>query len=99
MTELSEEIFREELPAFRSIVLTVKSNGETRIDAHDMGEHVRNFWGDSDYEFWVNVAGSESQKLIYALLKERFEGKPSAVNDFRDFCIKHQIAHQFDSWI
>jgi hypothetical protein len=36
--EYSEEIFREELPMFRSICLRVSPTGAVRIDAQDMGE-------------------------------------------------------------
>jgi hypothetical protein len=97
-SEFHQEIFRQELPAFRSIYLRVSPNGAVRIDAQDMGKTVEEIWGDSDYEFWVDVPEVEIQKLLFALLKEKYAGRPGAVDEFKDFCQANGIENKWDSW-
>jgi hypothetical protein len=97
--EYSKEIFREELPTFRSIHLRVSPAGAVRIDAQDMGESVKEIWGDSDYEFWVDVPETQLEKLLFALLREKYFGRIGAVDEFRDFCQANKIEHKWDNWV
>jgi hypothetical protein len=34
-----------------------------KLDGYDIGETVREIWGDSDYEYFLTVAGEELEKL------------------------------------
>ena len=96
--DLDVELFRDETQSFRSIRLEVKDDGSVKIDAQDMGKLVEEMWGDSDYEFWVEVRSSELPKLVFALLKDKYTNVHSAVDDFRDFCKSNSIEHTWDSW-
>jgi hypothetical protein len=96
--EFHQEIFREELPMFRSIHLRVAPTGAVRIDAQDMGKNVEEIWGDSDYEFWVDVPEAELQKLLFALLKEKYLGRVGAVDEFQKFCQENSIGSEWGSW-
>lgn len=98
MAELTEEIFREEKPSFRSIYLTINHKGDIKLDCQDINKVVQEMWGDSDYEFWVDVPATDSRKLLFALLREKYKGSDSAVDDFKDFCVKNNISHKWDSW-
>ena len=98
MTVLTEEIYREEKPFFRSIYLNINESGDIKIDCQDMGELVQKVWGGSDYEFWLDVPSSETRKLLFALLREKFLGDDHAVENFRDFCEQNGIAYKWDSW-
>jgi len=94
-----EEIFREELPTFRSVNLDVSEKGAVKIEAQDMGKVVEEMWGDSDYEFWVEIPKSEVQGLLFALLKEKYAGRSGSVDEFRAFCLRNNIKHRWDSWV
>jgi hypothetical protein len=96
--EFHQEIFREELPMFRSIYLRVSPTGAVRIDAQDMGKNVEETWGDSDYEFWVDVPEAELQKLLFALLKAKYVGRVGAVDEFQKFCQGNSIGNEWGSW-
>ena len=78
--------------------LSVGPDGSIRSDAHDMGKLVEQTWGDDDYEFWVDVPAPEIHKLVFALLRDRYTGRSSAVDEFRAFCEKEGIKHEWDSW-
>ena len=94
----SVEIYRQEGDEFRSVRLTVGPDGSVRLDAQDMGKFVQQIWGDDDYEFWVDVPARAINKLAFALLRERYAGRGGAVDEFRAFCEKEGIEHEWDSW-
>ena len=95
----SAEIYRQEGAEFRSVRLSVRVDGSLRLDAQDMGKFVEETWGDSDYEFWVDVPASALPKLVFALLREKYSARSGAVDEFREFCKKEGIEHEWDSWV
>ncbi|SRR6266568_4757045 len=95
----SAELYRQDGSEFRSVRLSVGADGAVRLDTQDMGKMVEQTWGDDDYEFWVDVPGSEIQKLVFALLRDRYAGRSSAVDEFRAFCEKEGIDHKWDNWV
>jgi len=100
MTEIySTELYRQEGDAFRSVRLSVNADGSVRLDAQDMGNAVQEVWGDGDYEFWVDVPATALRKLVFALLSEKYLGRIRAVDEFRAFCKKAEIEHEWDSWV
>jgi hypothetical protein len=100
MTETySTELYRQEGDSFRSVRLSVNADGSIKLDAQDMGTLVKEMWGDSDYEFWIDVPASALSKLVFSLLREKYTGRDKAVDEFRAFCKKEEIEHEWDSWI
>jgi hypothetical protein len=95
----STELYRQEGTNFRSVRLTVKPDGSVFMETQDMGEQVERIWGDSDYEFWIDVPAGALTKLVFALLRNRYAGQAGAVDEFRDFCKKEGIDHEWDSWV
>ena len=99
MTEpLSTELYRQEGASFRSIRLSVAPDGAVHLDAQDMGKTVEEVWGDTDYEFWVDVPASALRKLVFALLREKYAGRERAVDEFDEFCKQESIEHKWDSY-
>jgi hypothetical protein len=41
----------------------------------------------------------EREKLILALIKDRFDADPGAVSRFQDFCRDHDVMVNFNSWV
>ena len=100
MTEIySTELYRQEGDPFRSVRLSVNADGSVRLDAQDMGKHVKEVWGDDDYEFWIDVPATALRKLVFVLLSEKYVGRSGAIDEFRAFCKKAEIEHEWDSWI
>jgi hypothetical protein len=95
----STELYRQEGPEFRSVRLSAGTDGSIRLDAQDMGALVKQVWGDEDYEFWVDVPATAINKLVFALLRDRYAGKRDAVDEFRGFCEKEGIDHKWQSWV
>ena len=96
--ELSEEIFREEGENFRSVMVTLEPGGGLMMDTQDMGKLVEEWWGDSDYEFWVKIPAEAAPKLAYVLLKKLYAGRAGAVDELRSLCAAEGIPHKNGSW-
>jgi hypothetical protein len=100
MTEnYSIELFQQEGDPFRSVRLYVNSDGSIRMDAKDMGTLVKEIWGDDDYEFWVDLPPEALRKLVFCLLRDKYSGRNSAVDEFSAFCKAEKIEHKWQSWV
>jgi len=100
MTETySTELYRQEGDNFRSVRLSVTADGSVRLDAQDMGKFVEEVWGDSDYEFGVDVPATALRKLAFSLLREKYAGQSGAVDEFCAFCKREDIEHEWDSYV
>src|SRR5208282_2433016 len=99
MTEAySTELYRQEGDNFRSVRLSVDADGSVKLDTQDMGKLVQEIWGDSDYEFWIDVPATALPKLVFALLREKYAGRDKAVDEFRVFCERETIEHTGGSY-
>src|SRR5665213_3536827 len=94
----SSQIYRKEGDPFRTIRLSVNADGSAHLDAQDMGTSVQEVWGDSDYEFWVDVPATALRKLVFALLREKYVGRDGAVDEFAAFCKREDIQHEWGSY-
>lgn len=98
-TEDSVKIARREEPGITiSIHARLNSDGSLRLEGGDIGERVKELWGDDDYEYWVDVPASEVGRLLLLLLKEKYDGDLQAVSNFKTLCESNAIAHSFFSW-
>ena len=99
MTETySIELYLQEADNFRSVRLAVHADGSVRLDAQDMGKLVEEVWGDTDYEFCVDVPATALRKLAFILLRERYAGRSGAVDEFRAFCKREGVEHKWNSY-
>src|SRR5260370_37638587 len=94
----SIELYRQEADNFRSGRLAVHADGSVRLDAQDMGKLVEEVWGDTDYEFCVDVPATALRKLAFILLRERDAARSGAVAESRAFCRPECIEHKWKSY-
>lgn len=70
--ENSIHIARTELlDSAKTIDAYINSDGSLRLKGGESGEIVKQWWGDDDYEYWVDVPASEIGRLLLLLLKEK----------------------------
>jgi len=82
-TKFKSEIFRQEVPNFRSIHLYAEDHGDVKLSAQDMGHLVKDAWYDPDNEHGVNVQGIEAKRLQFTPLRDKFQNCAHAVTDFK----------------
>jgi hypothetical protein len=92
------QLAKQDDSEYRSVRLSIGSDGAIRMDTHDMGLSVELVWDHEDYEFSVELPPSAVGRLAFELLREKFAGNLMAVSEFRNFCEKHGILHTFYSW-
>lgn len=95
---MSFELYRQEGESFRSVRVDIRDDALV-LDTQDMGEFTESVWGDSDYEFWTKVHRDAWGDLLIALIKEFFAEDPRATDRLRTLCEKHDVPHEWDSWV
>jgi hypothetical protein len=73
--------------------------GNLQISGQDVGKAPEEFWGDTDYEYWVTVGSEHKDSVLLALIERLFAGHPSAHSQFMEFLKSKGIPYKFDSWI
>ena len=59
----------------RFVDAEIEAGGDLVVSAQDVGKAPLEWWGDSDYEFWVTVASKDQGRLLQALRqRSREEG-------------------------
>ena len=97
LVPLTVNLARQEGVEYRSVLLSVSST-QIRLSTTDAGPKVLRFWQHEEYEFWVDVTAAGVPSLILALLKEKYQGNLSAVDEFRSFCKENNVPHEFMTW-
>ena len=94
------EIFRKDGEEFTSIEANFNSNGDLSIDGQDMGPLVEEFWGDSDYEYFLTIPKSEMNDFILVLIKKAFSKNGKLhFSDLMNICKENEIKYHYDYWI
>lgn len=92
-------LFEERGETSRFIDATVDEKGDVLVSAQDVGKDPQEWWGDSDYEFWVTVHAQHKDRLLLALIEKLYGGRFHAVDEFRDFVKSRGIPFEWGSWI
>lgn len=89
----------ESTGATRSAVdFELKADGTLELTGHDVGEAAERSFGRDDYEYWVTVETSDKDKLLLALLAERFAGDAQASTHLMKYLESKGVRYKFDSW-
>jgi hypothetical protein len=54
----------------------IDPEGDLLLSGHDVGRTVKECWGDSDYEYFLEVKKADKEKVPPLLLRERFSSMP-----------------------
>ncbi len=76
----------------------IGEDGGLVISGQDIGEAAEEYWGDSDYEYWLVVPGEEKDRLLLALLEAHYGGDTKLVSKLSDLMKAKGISYKFDSY-
>jgi len=51
----------------------IKENGDLVFEGVDMGDSIKERFGDFDFEYWHNIEAEHLDKLLLYLIKEKFD--------------------------
>jgi len=89
-----------------SLIAKIDDKGDLVLEGYDIGESPKEFWGDSDYEYWLFVSKEHKDTVLSLLIKEHTGGlssflarfrKKSIPKDYRDTVLLRLIKERFDS--
>ncbi len=73
----------------------IDESGNLLLEGYDIGDSVEEFWGDSDYEYWLTVSHEWKDTVLLLLIKEKFK----LSSDFQIWLESKEIPCKFESWI
>ena len=98
MTEFIQLAKEEHHGTSISIAVETREGGGIALSGQDIGDAPKRSFGSDSYEYWVRIPSDALPRLAVELLLERYAGRINAVSEFRDFCEKRGIGHEFESW-
>lgn len=72
----------------------IKENGDLVLEGQDLGEWVKENFGDSDYEYSLTVKAEYKDTILLNLIKEKFAND----SEFREWLKEKQIPNEFWSF-
>ncbi len=80
--------------------IKIEENGDLIFEGYDIGDSVENYWGDSDYEYWLKIKAEHLPDILLYLIKECFDRK-IFINDseFNEWLKEKGIPSEFQSWV
>jgi hypothetical protein len=99
------EIFRKEWETskgeeVRTTQAEFLKDGTLRVSGADFGPLVETWWGDDDYEYWMEIAPEDSKELLLLILREAFNaGLKLTFTSLKELCEANGINPKFDSWV
>lgn len=104
------QLFHFHTPEIKVTVDAYFKNGNLVIEGYDIGKTVKEYWGDSDYEYTTTVHGGEvwklyplfniqeDENLLLEALARKFNTN-TCFSDFRNFCEENNVKYEGFSWI
>lgn len=73
----------------------IDDEGNLNLEGYDIGDFVKEYWGDDDYEYFILVKKENLSTILLWLIKERFKNS----SDFMNWLKEKQIPYEFGSWV
>ena len=77
----------------------IDDDGTLVISGQDLGKAPKEFWGDSDYEYWITVSSKDKDMVLLTLLESLYKGDFQVISKFRDLLNEKAIEYEFNSWV
>ena len=93
-------IFHERIEdVLHDIIVYMTEKGGLAVDACQLGQSIKDRYGDSDIEAWCVVAAQDKDILLVKLIRDLFGGKCTAKEDFERWCRDNDIPFSSDYYI
>lgn len=85
-------------PTSLHIEAEITDRGDLLLSGQDLGDAPREFFGDSEYEYWLRIGASHKDQVLLALLEKLYSGNPSLMVQFREYLESKGIPAEFGSY-
>ena len=97
--ELKVQLVEERGDTSIFIDAKIDDDGNLVISGQDIGDAPKEFWGDSDYEYWVVVPPDQKDQVLLALLETLYKDDTQVVSKFRSLLSEKGIPSDFQNWV
>ena len=80
------------------IDVEITDEGDLLFSGQDIGKAPEEFFGDSDYEYWLLVKAAQKDQLLLAPIERFYSGNTRVISELREFLNARGIANEFDSY-
>ncbi|MFO8010552.1 MAG: hypothetical protein R6U89_07045 [Dehalococcoidia bacterium] len=88
------KLYEEQGETSRFINAEITAEGDLLMTGQDVGKMPKEFWGDSDYEFFVSVPHQYKDDVLLLLIEQVYAGNSKAVDEFKDLLRSRGIINQ-----
>ena len=85
-------------PTHIHIDVEITGEGDLLFSGQDVGEAPKEFFGDSDYEYWLQVYKADKDEFLLALIEKFYSGNAMIISETRAFLDAKGIPCRFDSY-
>ncbi|NVM53756.1 MAG: hypothetical protein HWN66_08655 [Candidatus Helarchaeota archaeon] len=80
--------------------IKITDEGNLVFEGYDIGEFVKEYWGDSDYEYWLTIKAEHIPTVLLHLIKKCFDEKIfTNDSEFKTWLNEKGIPSEFHSWV
>lgn len=76
----------------------ITADGSLVLSGQDLGEAPRQFFGASDYEYWLTIDVAHKDRVLLALLEKLYAGNVLVVSQMRELLKVKGIPAKFQSY-
>ena len=98
-TELQVQLVEERGETSIFIDASIDDEGNLLISGQDVGKAPKEFWGDSDYEYWITISAEDKDKVLLIILESLYKGDLHIISKFRNLLDEKGIMYEFNSWV
>lgn len=69
------------------------------FSGQDVGEGPQKFWGDEDYEYWLEISAADKDRVLLALIEKLYSGNQSAISEIKEYLNSKGIPSEFSSYV
>ena len=80
------------------IDVEITAEGDLLLSGQDIGQAPKEFFGDSDYEYWLLLKAEEKDRVLLALIEKLYAGNTRTVSELREYLNARGIPNEFDSY-
>ena len=81
------------------IDVEITDEGDLLFSGQDVGDAPEEFWGDSDYEYWLKISAADKDRVLLALIEKLYSGNGSLISEIKDYLAYKGIPSEFASYV
>lgn len=91
-------LVKEKGPTSIYIDVRITGEGDLLFSGQDLGEAPKKVFGDSDYEYWLRIAGDQKDRVLMALIEKLYRGNASVISEMQELLDSKGIPNEFSSY-